>query len=1055
MIFEQPPILRDANRQAIQKAFLADETQCVEALLKDVGLTAQDQAQVQLKASQLVDTARQQSHNLGGLSAFLQEYDLSSQEGVVLLCLAEALLRIPDAKTADQLIHDKLINANWQQHLGSSQSLFVNASTWGLMLTGRIIKMNEPLVRDSAAGVVNSIVSRISEAVVRAALKEAMRIMGHQFIMGPTIQKALVRSETKALIDNRFSFDMLGEAALSQLDAEKYFNVYRDAISNIAQHTTVSSGNIYDAPSISIKLSALHPRFEFAQYGRVLNELVPKVKHLAQAAQQANIAMTIDAEEADRLEMTLDIVDSILTDKAFEQWPGLGVVVQAYQKRAPFVIDWLGEIVRRTNRRIMVRLVKGAYWDTEIKRAQEQGLAGYPVFTVKKHTDVSYLCCARKLFALGQWIFPQFATHNAHTASAVLQLRDAQVQFEMQRLHGMGDALYRVLLGMEPSLKCRVYAPVGSHNDLLPYLVRRLLENGTNTSFVNRMTDVTLAITEIIADPVEGVRQSDKMPHPNIPLPEAIFKQARKNSRGCNLNDDIALRRLQDAMLPFNETVWHATPIIQGADVWNDNNDRLIKRVVFNPANRHHKVGDVIEAQVGTAQHALAVAHAFAVTWNKVSVTQRAQYLENAANLLEEHQAELITLLIYEAGRCIPDAISEVREAVDFCRYYAMLARKLFSEPQQLPGATGELNTLSLHGRGVFVCISPWNFPLAIFCGQIAAALVTGNCVVAKPARQTPLIAYRAIQLFHQAGIPSEGLQFLPMQGALVGHRLLVDPRVAGVAFTGSTDVATSINVQLAQRGGPIVPLIAETGGQNAMIVDSSALAEQVVQDVLSSAFNSAGQRCSGLRVLFLQEEIAPRVITLIKGAMAELRVAQPHYLSTDIGPVIDIQAQQQLEQHINTMSKEGRLIYRVPVERAQLNGSFVGPCAFEIDHLSQLSKEVFGPVLHVIRYAADALENVLTDINNTQYGLTLGIHSRIQEKVTSIQQAVQVGNIYVNRNMIGAAVGVQPFGGEGLSGSGPKAGGPHYLYRFSVERVLTVNTAAVGGDTTLLARVH
>jgi len=1083
MIFDQPPVQRDAKRKAIQTAFLADETQCVNALLQGIELTPHHQAQIQLKASQLVEQVRHKSQSLGGLSAFLQEYDLSSQEGVVLLCLAEALLRIPDSETADQLIRDKLGSANWEQHLGSSQSLFVNASTWGLMLTGRVISVKDASTL-GAAGFLNAIVSRISEPVVRTALKEAMRIMGHQFVMGQTIDEALTRSETDEFSPYRFSYDMLGEAAISQQDAEKYFDVYLQAITHIARRTARSE-DICNTPSISIKLSALHPRFEFAQYTRVMHELIPKVKRLAQAAQAANIALTIDGEEADRLEMTLDIVAAILKDNDFEGWAGLGVVVQAYQKRAPFVIDWLGDIVQQTQRRMMVRLVKGAYWDTEIKRAQEQGLAGYPVFTMKQHTDLSYLYCAGKLLALGDRVFPQFATHNAHTAAAIITLNKSlnnnRMRFEMQRLHGMGETLYSALLALEPTLNCRVYAPVGSHKDLLPYLVRRLLENGANTSFVNRISDGKLPVADIIADPVDRVRESGKQPHPDIPLPEAIFKrsivgQERKNAKGFNLTDDIALTQLQNAMVPFSETIWHATAIVTGKDTdvrsrpsdkppggevtanpthgvtLTGDGDKPGVTTILNPANRHHKVGDVVTAQLDTVQRALSIAHAFSPVWSKVSVIQRAEYLDKAADLLEENQAELITLLVHEAGRCIPDAISEVREAVDFCRYYAMLARKILAEPQHLPGPTGELNTLTLHGRGVFVCISPWNFPLAIFCGQVVAALVAGNCVIAKPASQTPLIAYRAIQLLHEAGIPAEGLQFLPVSGALIANGLLDDHRVAGVAFTGSTETATSINIQLAQRGGPIVPLIAETGGQNAMIVDSSALAEQVVQDVIKSAFNSAGQRCSALRVLFLQEEIAPRVIELLKGAMAELKVGVPHYLSTDVGPVIDVPAQQLLERHINRMMKEGRLLFCAPVENAGLNGNFVGPCAFEIDHLSQLTTEVFGPVLHVIRYTADALNAVLKDINNTHYGLTLGIHSRIQEKSASIQRAVNVGNIYVNRNMIGAAVGVQPFGGEGLSGSGPKAGGPHYLYRFSTERVVSVNTAAIGGNTSLLA---
>ncbi|WP_455220325.1 bifunctional proline dehydrogenase/L-glutamate gamma-semialdehyde dehydrogenase PutA [Kaarinaea lacus] len=1043
MIFEPNYSQIGPEREPMQKAYLLDETQCVNQLLSAFDGGSYPQNNIQQHAAQLVKVVRDKNQDLGGLNAFLQAFDLSSKEGVVLLCLAEALLRIPDAETSDALIRDKLTRANWEQHLGQSASWFVNASTWGLMLTGRVITLDE-VTRSDPLAMVNNMVTRLSEPVIRAALREAMRIMGHQFVMGRTIEEALQRSHNKENRRYLYSFDMLGEAAVTQPDAERYFMVYLQAIESIKEHCDPSQ-NIYQSPSISIKLSALHPRFEYAQRERVLRELTPKLKQLAAAACAANIAMTIDGEEADRFDITLDMVEVVLQDPQFASWNGLGVVVQAYQKRAFALIDWLAWATTRYQRKLTVRLVKGAYWDTEIKRAQEQGLSGYPVFTRKSHTDLSYLVCAQKLLSLIDNVYAQFATHNAHTAAAILQMAGNRKNFELQRLHGMGDALYEALLdGTNPPV-CRVYAPVGSHKDLLPYLVRRLLENGANTSFINRISDARLPVEDIVTDPVQKVMESDRSPHPRIYLPEAIYGAARRNSRGINFADEQGLLALQHNMMAFDKVEWSAVSIVDGKMVEGE------PGVIVNPTN-HQQVGQQFVITSSHIGHALTIADSVSREWDNVSVTQRASILDHAADLLQEQLARFVWLIVAEGGRCVADAAAEVREAVDFCRYYASVARTQFAVPQELDGPTGESNVLSLHGRGVFVCISPWNFPLAIFTGQVVAALVTGNSVIAKPASQTSLVATQMVKLFHEAGVPQNVLQLLVGSGASVGDILLSDSRVAGVAFTGSTETATGINRNLAQRGGVIASLIAETGGQNAMIVDSSALPEQVVNDVIKSAFNSAGQRCSALRVLFLQNEIAPRVIELLKGAMQELRLGDPAYLSTDVGPVIDVRAKYKLQQHLQALATQGTMIYQVPVPDSLAPGNFVGPCAFEISSLSMLSQEVFGPVLHVIRYSANQLDAVIDAINATHYGLTLGVHSRIEEKANYIQQRVHVGNIYVNRNMIGASVGVQPFGGEGLSGTGPKAGGPNYLYRFCTERVLTTNCAAIGGNASLLS---
>ncbi len=1045
MIFAQQPPTQEPLRAAISAAYLADETACLEALLPEAEIDANAQLRIAGRARQLVMAVRAQGKTLGGLDAFMREYDLSSEEGVVLMCLAEALLRIPDAETADRLIRDKLAQGQWDKHLGHSRSLFVNASTWGLMLTGRIVRLAPETVGD-VAGYVGGLASRIGEPVVRVALTQAMRIMGQQFVMGRTIEEALKRSHTPEHRDYLHSFDMLGEAALSADDAERHYQAYVHAINTVASEAE-HCADIFAAPEISLKLSALHPRFEFARRERVLGELVPRVHALANQAMRAGIAMTLDTEEAGRLDITLDVFEAVYRARDLRDWDGLGLAVQAYQKRAVHVVAWLIELARRHRRRIPVRLVKGAYWDTEIKHAQQQGLAGYPVFTRKPSTDVSYLACAKRIWAAGDVLYPQFATHNAHTVAFVLELAGAERGFEFQRLHGMGQGLYDELVGAKRlDVRCRIYAPVGSHEDLLPYLVRRLLENGANTSFVNRVSDEKAPLEEVIADPLLKARQVKPKPHPRIALPRDLYGEQRRNSAGVNLDDINELLPLAQAMTQVMQQAWLAAPVVSGERLGGK------ERVVTDPADRRRVVGRVLEADEQAVAQAVASAAAAAPGWDGAGALRRAECLERAADLLEVHRAELMVLCVREAGKTIADALAEIREASDFCLYYAALARQQFGREHTLPGPTGERNQLSLHGRGAFVCISPWNFPLAIFTGQLAAALAAGNAVVAKPAEQTALVATLATTLLHEAGIPADVLQLLPGAGAEVGARLVGDARISGVAFTGSTETARGIHQVLATRPGPIVPLIAETGGQNAMIVDSSALPEQVVADVLESAFDSAGQRCSACRVLFVQQDIASRVINLLQGAMAELAVGDPALLSTDVGPVIDSDARDKLEAHAARMRREGKLIYQVPLAPATEHGTYFAPCAFEIERLSLLEREVFGPILHVIAYAADKLEDVIDAINATGYGLTLGIHSRIDETVRQVQARARVGNIYVNRNMIGATVGVQPFGGEGLSGTGPKAGGPHYLQRFATERTVTVNTAAIGGNATLLA---
>ncbi len=1008
------------------------------------------------RALHLVEAVRASRVSGGGLDAFLREYHLGSREGVILMCLAEALLRIPDADTADRLIADKVGAGDWEDHLGDSDSLLVNASTWGLLLTGRLVEVDRREV-GSIRSWFARLAARISEPVARSALRQAMGILGSQFVMGRTIDEALSRSQGAEERSYRYSFDMLGEAAITRDDAGQYFERYAQAIRAIGSQTRSGpaelgrqgGSDLNARPGISVKLSALHPRYEPAQRTRVIAELLPRLTELVRLAREARIGLTVDAEEADRLELSLELIDAVLQSELTAGYEGFGLAVQAYQKRAYAVLEWLGARARALHRRVCVRLVKGAYWDSEIKRAQERGLAGYPVFTRKSNTDVSYLACARLLAASTDAIFPQFATHNAQTVAYVLELmKGARGAFEFQRLHGMGEELYHPLISgsAQNGYACRVYAPVGPHEDLLPYLVRRLLENGANTSFVNRIVDARLPAAEVVRDPVQEVDELESIAHPKIVLPEMIYAPERRNSRGVNLADGAELERLKHACERAASARWKAVPLVAG------DRRRGNSIEVHNPALEQSVIGTVTEASREQIDHAFAIAVSAQRAWDERPADERAAILERAADLFEERGAELIARCVLEAGRTIPDSVAELREAVDFLRYYAHEARAQFGAPTELPGPTGERNTLRLRGRGVFACISPWNFPLSIFTGQVSAALAAGNAVLAKPAEQTPLTAALAVEILQSAGVPAEVLHYLPGDGASVGAALTSDARVSGVAFTGSGETARLIERSLAARPGPIATLIAETGGINAMIVDSSALAEQVVLDAVASGFNSAGQRCSALRALLIQEEIAPRVLELLAGHMDELNVGDPALLATDLGPVIDHDANARLESHATQITARARWWHRAPVPEAERRaGLFFAPLAVEIESLEALEREVFGPIVHILRYRSRDLDGLVDALNAKGYGLTLGVHTRIDSVAERIAARARVGNVYVNRNMIGAVVGVQPFGGCGLSGTGPKAGGPRYLQRFATEQTLTINTAALGGNASLL----
>ena len=1032
--------------ESIRAKLFAPEAETARELAGHAQLSPAESERVEDIAKGFVADVRAHRSAQGGIDAFMHEYSLSSEEGVVLMCLAEALLRIPDSETADRLIADKLGGKDWEKHIGRSESMFVNASAWGLMLTGRFVELGQK-TKEDVRGYIAKLMKRSGEPVIRQAMRQAMRIMGKQFVLGRTIEEALKIAAPLEAEGYRFSYDMLGEAALTMEDADRYLASYENSLAEVARAAR-NGADIFERPSVSVKLSALHPRCDERAKSRIMVELRARIFKLAQKAKAANLGLTIDAEEVNRLELSLELLASLAADPSLGKWNGLGLAVQAYGKRAYPVLAWLDRLARETKRVLPVRLVKGAYWDTEIKRAQEGGYENYPLFTRKVSTDVSYLACARYLLGRRDAFYPQFATHNAHTLAAVYVMAGNDKRFEFQRLHGMGQQLYSSVIAPDgldqPS---RIYAPVGSHEDLLAYLVRRLLENGANTSFVNRLADDAAPIEEIIADPVKELLRLKSIPHPHIPLPRDLFAP-RRNSAGLALWDSATRQSLtRDIAGVLQKGHFAASAIVSGAA-----RKGAAEIKVTSPHDRGVIVGSLSEASEAQIEHALASASEAFVAWDRRSGAGRAEILERAADLYEQQRAVLLALLIREAGKTIENAQADLREAVDFLRYYALQARQDFTAAIVLPGPTGERNEMSLHGRGPFLCISPWNFPLAIFTGQMAAALAAGNTVLAKPAEQTPLVAFEAVKLLHQAGVPGDVLHLLPGDGARIGAKLLVDKRIAGAAFTGSNETAVIINRSLARRDGAIIPLIAETGGMNAMIVDSSALPEQAVRDVVTSAFDSAGQRCSAARILFVQEDIAERVIAMLKGAMVELRVGDPLDYSTDVGPVIDEDARANLESHKQKMRKAARTIIELRLGEEHARGSFVSPAAFEIDNLKRLDREVFGPILHVLRFASDRIDEVCEQINTTGYGLTLGLHTRIESTVSEVQARVKVGNMYVNRNQIGAVVGSQPFGGEGLSGTGPKAGGPHYLHRFATERVLSVDTTASGGNAALMS---
>lgn len=1000
---------------SLDKTFLLDETTSVNILTQYAEASPEAIIRTQKTAEIFVEKVRKARLNQSSLDAFLSQYDLSNEEGIALMCLAEALLRIPDKNTIDKLIKDKILSADWSEHLGKSNSLFVNAATFGLMLTGKIISPNNAHLLQKS---LKQFLAKSSSGIIRNTLQQAMKILGKQFVMGRNIQEALKNSEKHQKKGYSFSYDMLGEAAKTLADGEKYFQAYYNAIKALKDNPSAG---------ISIKLSALHPRYEFSQEPYVEDFLTQKLLALALEAKQSNIGLTVDAEESERLELSLKIISRVFTDPALKNYEGFGLAVQSYQKRAFYLIDYLAKLAQSQQKKLCIRLIKGAYWDTEIKNAQVKNLAGYPVFTRKTSTDVSFLACAKKIISYGNIFYPAFATHNAYSLSAVLEMMSAQSKpypFEFQCLHGMGYTLYDQILNHSSttaSIPVRVYSPVGTHEDLLAYLVRRLLENGANTSFVNRIINEKVPVSELIEDPVAIVKSYAQKPHPHIPLPENIYPHQRKNAVSINLSSRLEIENLlpqlkSEKYSPFDLTQYNPETILAAADKAYPN-------------------------------------------WENTSVKTRADILLKTADLFEAKLTELMSIVINEGKKTIPDALSEVREAIDFCRYYAEQALLHIAEPITLQGPTGESNQLYLRGRGPVVCISPWNFPLAIFMGQVTAALVTGNTVIAKPAAQTVHIAQKSVNLLHEAGIPKDVLQLLPISGKIIGEKIIADERIKGVIFTGSTETAQQINQILANRKGQIVPFIAETGGQNAMIVDSSALTEQVVQDIITSAFLSAGQRCSALRVLFLQEDVAEKTITMLKGAMSELKIGDPHLLTTDIGPVIDNAAKKTLTEHVEKLKNHpnAKLIYEMNLYQFSTpeiinNDSFFAPCVFEIDNINVLEREVFGPVLHIVRYRSTELDKVIAQINHTGYGLTMGLHSRIEENVEYIRKNIRAGNIYINRSMTGAVVGVQPFGGEGLSGTGPKAGGPHYLQRLCTERTLTINTTAAGGNASLMS---
>ena len=1032
------------DRTELRRAYRPEEETVARERIDQARLSAEELGEATDTARALVKGVR--AHKPSGVDAFLHAYDLGSDEGIAMMCLAEALLRIPDAHTADELIADKLSGPDWSEKLGRSDSSFVNAATFSLLLTGKVLEGAQDR-SDNWKAALGRAVGRLGEPVVRTAVREAMKILGRNFVFGRTIDEALKRAEPEQRQGLSHSFDMLGEAAKTFADAERYADAYRGALDRIAKE---AKAGFKKSPGISVKLTALHPRFEYTHQAESVAAVVPIVRELALKASKADVHLTIDAEEADRLELQMDVFEALLADDALfaNGWAGFGIAIQAYQKRATPLVDWVIEAARAHGRKLMCRLVKGAYWDTEIKLAQVGGLADYPVWTRKVATDVSYLACAKKMLAASDLLYPAFATHNANTIGQIKALAHGR-EFEFQRLHGMGEELYGELAQMErhigdPQTPVRIYAPVGSHKELLAYLVRRLLENGANSSFVNRIADEQVSIDELVRDPVAELEGLNPKRNPKIVLPTELFGAQRRNSQGVDLSDPLVREPLLERLKALEARSWTAKPGIGKGQA----------RPIVSPHDRRIKVGTTFEATADEVDRMVRAANAAQVGWDSLGGEARAKLLERTADLYEEHAEEFFSLCIREAGKTLIDAVLEVREAVDFLRFYASEARRQFTRPLPLPGPTGEQNELRLHGRGVIAAISPWNFPLAIFTGLTSAPLAAGNAVITKPAGQTPLVAALAVELMHRAGIPKDVVQLAPGSGRVVGGTLTAHPLLAGVVFTGSTETARTINRTLAERDGPIIPFVAETGGQNAMIVDSSALPEQVTRDVISSAFQSAGQRCSALRVLFVQEDVADGMIRMISGAMEALKVGDPGDLATDVGPVIDEAAKKVLDEHIEWLDKNAKKICVLKAPKEAANGCFVPPAFYEIKSLSQLNRENFGAILHVIRFAGDELDKVVEAINTTGYGLTLGLQSRIDTVRDYVEEHARVGNFYVNRNQIGAVVESQPFGGEGLSGTGPKAGGPHYVARFATERVTCIDTTAAGGNASLMASI-
>jgi len=1031
------PVLSQIDWDALDLGKFSPEAEVIFGLLASTPLSAEERAAVTAEAEALVRTARRSARRQGVVEGFLQEFSLGTREGLALMCLAEALLRTPDDATRDALIAKKIGPADWAGHLGQSENLFVNASTWGLMLTGRLIDVDEDVKKD-APGFLKRLVGKMGEPVIRAAVAQAIRIMGEQFVLGRTIEDALQRAKKDGYL---CSFDMLGEGARTSLDAERYESSYAAAIEAVGRNAKGLGPE--DGHGISVKLSALSPRYEATQEARVWEELYPRVLRLAVIAAKYDINFTIDAEEADRLALALKLLDRLSHDPALGGWTGLGLAVQAYQKRAPETIRMVAELARSSRRRLVVRLVKGAYWDTEIKRAQVAGRPDYPVYTTKPATDVSYLVAARALIEAAPHLYAQFATHNAHTLAAVHRMAKTRgVKIEHQRLHGMGEALYAAADDLYDGITLRAYAPVGGHEDLLPYLVRRLLENGANTSFVHALLDERVPVEQVVVDPITSV-EAQPGPHAKIPTPRFMYGD-RLNSVGADLSVRTQRERLSAALRALDAEHLSAGPIVSGHTA-----SRLPVVAVRSPADHRLIVGQTCEATSSDIDEAFSAARSAQPAWDAKGGRARAEVLRAMGDVLETHRDRLAALCVREAGKTWGDAIGEVREAADFCRYYALLAERDFSGALGLVGPAGETNSLELHGRGIFVCISPWNFPLAIFTGQIAAALAAGNAVVAKPAEQTPLIAAEAVRLYHQAGLDARLLHLLPGKGETVGGALIRHKDLDGVAFTGGTETAWAINTALAARRGPIVPLIAETGGLNGMFVDTTALREQVIDDVVVSAFGSAGQRCSALRLLFLPKDTADLTIEGLKGAMDALTLGDPSHFTTDIGPVIDEDAQSALQKHLGELRAAGRVLKIMTAPDAE--GAFFPPVLAEIPLDELPDREVFGPVLHVVRYDPEHMDKAALALASKGYGLTLGVHSRIEGFARRVRTLVPAGNLYVNRSVIGAVVGVQPFGGEGLSGTGPKAGGPNALVRYAVERSVSVNIAAQGGDPALL----